>query len=58
MMLDNYIISRIRRERELNRERESMVPLKIHVPETRPEPPKQDQVEEQERGSTEIDFQL
>ena len=58
MVLDSYIISRIRRERELNRERESLVPLKIYVPENHPEPPKVDRKEDTDRGSSEIDFQL
>ena len=57
-MLDCYIIDRIRREREIDRERESLVPLKIHVPENQPEPPKADRTEERERGSSDIDFLL
>ena len=58
MMLDSYIIDRIRREREINREQEAMVPLRIHVPENRSEPPEVDRKDDRERGSTDIDFQL
>lgn len=58
MMLDSYIIDRIRREREINREQGVMVPLRIRVPEDRPETPPADRKEERERGSTDIDFLL
>ena len=58
MMLDSYIIDRIRREREIGREQEAMVPLRIHVPENRSELPKVDRKDDRERGSTDIDFQL
>ena len=40
MMLDSYIIDRIRREKEMNREQEALVPLRIHVPDDRAEPPR------------------
>ena len=57
-MLDCYIIDRIRREKEISREQESLVPLKIHVPENHSEPPKAERKEESERGSSDIDFML
>ena len=58
MMLDSYIIDRIRREKEMNREQEALVPLRIHVPDGRAEPPKADRTEKPDRGSADIDFQL
>ena len=58
MMLDSYIIDRIRREKEIIREQEALVPLRIHVPDERTEPPKADRTEKSDRGSAEIDFQL
>ena len=58
MMLDSYIIDRIKRERQDIREHEKMVPLRIHVPETVPDLPKKEREEPTERGNSEIDFQL
>lgn len=57
-MLDSYIIDRIRREKEMNREQEALVPLRIHVPDERTDPPKADRSDKSDRGSTDIDFQL
>ena len=57
-MLDCYIIDRIRREKEISREQESLVPLKIHVPDNHSEPPKADRKDDSERGSSDIDFML
>ena len=57
-MLDSYIIDRIRREKEISREQESLVPLKIHVPDSLPKRPKAERQDEGERGSSDIDFML
>ncbi len=57
-MLDAYIIDRIRREREREREEGAFVPLRIDVPAGN-SPPVHDEAEPQEdRGSIIIDFNL
>ena len=58
-MLDAYIIDRIRREREAEREDGTLVPLHIEVP--RPLPPVTEETNQEgdtDRGSTVIDFNL
>ena len=57
-MLDSFIIDRIRRERE--REREiGQIPLRIERPPSRPPPDERPEPEvELPRGSVVIDFQL
>lgn len=57
-VLDSYIIDRIRREREQERERGVIVPLRIHTPEPRVEEAEEDEGRDEERGSVVIDFQL
>ncbi len=60
-MLDAYIIDRIRREREAERNRGALVPLHIEAPEERPPDDATDEVpaeEERDRGSVIIDFGL
>jgi hypothetical protein len=60
-MLDAYIIDRIRRERQAERERGTLVPLRIEQPRRDPPPPAPEGAQppdEQERGSIVIDFQL
>ena len=58
-MLDAYIINRIRREREAERDRSTLIPLRIHVPDQRPAP---HQEKERKRDDvddpTVVDFQL
>ena len=58
-MLDAYIIDRIRREREVEHENGSFVPLRIETP-REPGPHDEDEKPEpsQERGSIVIDFNL
>lgn len=61
-MLDAYIIERIRRERERESERDgALVPLRIEVPDI-PEdalpPAAKKQEQDEDRGSTVIDFNL
>lgn len=56
-MLDAYIIERIRRERDAEKGRGSLIPLHIEVPSQRPESV-QEEPEEDERGSTVVDYQL
>lgn len=55
-MLDAYIIERIRREREAERSEGAFIPLRIEPP--RPPPPRPVPREENDRGSTIIDFNL
>ncbi len=58
-MLDAYIIDRIRREREEERRDGALVPLHIEVP--RPvdsDREREKRVDDHERGSVVIDFQL
>lgn len=58
-MLDAYIIDRIRREREAERERGTLVPLRIEQPRRDPRPPVAEEAEPpEERGTIVIDFQL
>jgi hypothetical protein len=57
-MLDAYIIERIRKEREANRERGALVPLRIETPRHEPKPPAEEEDAERDRGSVVIDFQL
>jgi hypothetical protein len=56
-MLDAYIIDRIRRERDSEKERGSLIPLRIDVPPTPPESV-EDRPEPEDRGSTVVDYQL
>ncbi len=62
-MLDAYIIDRIRREREREREEGAFVPLRIDVPADN-SPPRnppsahEDAEPQQDRGSIIIDFNL
>jgi hypothetical protein len=57
-MLDSFIIERIRREREREREG-ARVPLRIEPPPPPVRrPPEEEPEREQERGSVVIDFQL
>lgn len=56
-MLDAYIIDRIRQEREP--QKDSRIPLQIHVPNPPPEPRKDDRSgPRQERGTDTIDYRL
>lgn len=58
-MLDAYIIERIRRERDTDRQRGAVVPLHIEVP--RPTPESADESRDDrkdDRGSTVVDYQL
>lgn len=64
-MLDAYIIDRIRRERDREREEGSFVPLRIEPPPPFPPrtapaepPPADERDQENERGSVIIDFSL
>jgi hypothetical protein len=57
-MLDCYIIDRIKREKEIDRERDSLVPLKIHVPENPVDNPTSERPDERKRGISDIDYQL
>ena len=60
-MLDAYIIDRIRRERDRDREEGAFVPLRIEPPPTAPTrvpPPEARRDDENERGSVVIDFTL
>ena len=56
-MLDAYIIDRIQQERERERERGVIAPLRIESPRHNPEAT-EERKEEEDRGSTVIDFQL
>lgn len=56
-MLDAYIIERIRRERDTEKERGSLIPLHIEVPRHRPDA-HDERKEDEERGSVVVDFQL
>jgi len=59
VMLDAYIIERIRREREEQERQQTQVPLYIEPPPPpRHEPVDDDSTEERDRGSTVIDFHL
>jgi hypothetical protein len=55
-MLDAYIIDRIRREKEIEREGD-FVPLRIEI-EPEPAPPPPEGKGEADRGSVVIDFNL
>jgi hypothetical protein len=58
-VLDAYIIDRIRRERDRDREEGAFVPLRIEPPPRAATPPPQEEREqENERGSVVIDFTL
>jgi hypothetical protein len=59
-VLDAYIIDRIRRERDREREEGSFVPLRIEPPPRAApaEPPVEEREQENERGSIIIDFSL
>lgn len=57
-MLDAYIIDRIRREREAEQQRGAVIPLHIETPEPRPEVRKERPVEDEDHGSTVIDYKL
>lgn len=57
-MLDAYIIERIRRERDTERQRGAVIPLHIEVPRRQPEAKEDQREEEEERGSVVIDYQL
>lgn len=58
-MLDAYIIDRIRKERERREQHDRRIPLHIenHV-ERPPERRDEERPDENERGSTIVDFQL
>jgi hypothetical protein len=56
-MLDAYIIERIRREREIQHEQGTLVPLHIDVPQQRPRKEKPERRDD-EVGSTIVDYQL
>ena len=57
-MLDAYIIERIRRERESQKKRGTLVPLHIDVPSQRPREQEEEDRRRDEIGSTVVDFQL
>jgi hypothetical protein len=58
-MLDAYIIDRIRRERDRERERDGgFIPLHIEIPPPPAIPPREEREEESDRGSVIIDFQV
>jgi hypothetical protein len=56
-MLDAFIIDHIRREREAEKERGSLIPLRIEVPRPAPDAAPEAR-EDEERGSADIDFQI
>jgi len=58
IMLDAYIIDRIRKEREAERQRGALIPLRIETPPGRPLPAEPTDEDPPERGSVVIDFQL
>lgn len=60
-MLDAYIIERIRRERDAERNEGAFVPLRIEVPRPERDPPPigpEEKGPNDERGSIIIDFNL
>lgn len=57
-MLDAYIIERIRRERDSDRQRGSLIPLHIEVPRERPEAADERRDDDKDRGSDVVDYQL
>jgi len=57
-MLDAYIIERIRRERDTDRQRGAVIPLHIEVPRRQPEAREDQREEEDDRGSAVVDYQL
>ena len=57
-MLDAYIIERIRRERDAERNEGNFVPLRIEVPREPPPLAPDEKEPEDERGSIIIDFNL
>jgi len=57
-MLDAYIIERIRRERDSDRQRGSLIPLHIEVPMERPEAADDQRDDDKARGSDVVDYQL
>ncbi|MCA9572942.1 MAG: hypothetical protein KC656_34130 [Myxococcales bacterium] len=58
-MLDAYIIDRIQKERSREQQRDgAFIPLHIEVPREEREPDLPPREEEQDRGSTQIDFRL
>lgn len=57
-MLDAYIIERIRREREDERQRGAVIPLHIEVPRRSPEAREEQTDDEDDRGSAIVDYQL
>jgi hypothetical protein len=56
-MLDAYIIERIRREKEAERERGGLIPLNIRVPQHTPET-LDERDKDEERGSEVVDYRL
>lgn len=56
-MLDAYIIERIRKEKEAERERGALIPLTIRVPQNTPETA-EERDKDEEVGSTVIDYKL
>jgi hypothetical protein len=64
LVLDAYIIDRIRRERDRDREEGAFVPLRIEPPGPRSphtapaEAPRDERDDENERGSVVVDFTL
>jgi hypothetical protein len=57
-MLDAYIIERIRREREAEKNEGNLVPLRIEVPRGTPPENEEKEPEPADRGSIIIDFNL
>ena len=57
-MLDAYIIERIRRERDNDRQRGAVIPLHIEVPRPTPDASDDKPEEDHDRGTVVVDYQL
>lgn len=56
-MLDAYIIERIRKEKEAERERGALIPLNIRVPRDTPET-REERDQHDDRGTSVVDYKL